>query len=71
MQAAIEIPFAALEAMMDDLERGPIGEGTDGDGRRFSITRYTSRSSGKRYDVIYTSGLDAPPRCIEHPGTDD
>ena len=67
MSEAIEIPYAVFAAMADDLVAGPSGHGTDPSGRRFTISRFTSRSTGKRYDSVFTPGVDTVPRVIEMP----
>jgi hypothetical protein len=59
-----EIPYSEFQAIEKDLEAGPIGDGLR-DGRPFWIQRYTSRTTGKRYDLVFMSGVDKEPRCLE------
>ena len=68
---AREILYAEFAAMEQRREfvRGPMGDGRDAEGRLFSIHRYTSRTTGKRYDVIHAPG-DSEPRCVEYPKYD-
>lgn len=65
MTDPIEIPYATFQAMEGDLDAGPIGDGRDDSGRPFWIRRYTSRITGKIYDLTFVSGLDKEPRCLE------
>ena len=64
MTAPIDIPYADIMKMMDDLVRGPLGEGFE-PGRRFAIQRYTSRTTGKVYDCVFVGGEE--PKCAEIP----
>jgi hypothetical protein len=71
MSGSREIPYAEFSAMeaRSELSRGPMGDGRDGQGRNFAIYRYTSKTTGRRYDVVRTAG-DPEPRCIEYPPYD-
>jgi hypothetical protein len=64
----VEISCAEFNAMMADMEPGPIGDGQDATGRPFAIYRYRSRETGKRYDYIASAG---GPRVIEYPAPSD
>ena len=65
LRQAVEIDCAEVDKMMSDLIPGAMGDGTDGQGRRFSIQRYTSRTTGKDYDCVSTAGEGR--RCLEWP----
>ena len=65
LRQAVEIDCAEVDKMMSDLIRGALGDGIDGQGRHFSIQRYTSRTTGKDYDRVFTQGEGR--RCLEWP----
>jgi hypothetical protein len=65
LRQAVEIDCAEVDKMMSDLIPGALGDGIDGKGRAFSILRYTSRTTGKDYDCVFTSGEGR--RCLEWP----
>src|ERR1700761_6602931 len=64
LPAGVEISLADFNAMMADMEEGPMGDGRDEKGRPFTIIRYRSRATGKLYD--YVGGADGA-RVIEYP----
>jgi hypothetical protein len=64
----VEISYAEFDAIKDDLELGPMGDGVDSAGRPFTIVRYQSRETGKRYDCVTSS---AGPRVIQYPAPSD
>jgi hypothetical protein len=66
MTNAVEIPYSAFLAIEHELDEGAIGDGRTPDGRLFWIRRYTSRVTGKVYDLVFARG-DMEPRCIEMP----
>jgi hypothetical protein len=64
LPVGVEISYAEFDAMKDDLEPGPMGDGLDSAGRPFTIIRYRSRETGKLYDYTYGA---AGPRVIQYP----
>ena len=46
MDLPADVPYAMIQ-MMPDLEQTVSGEGTDGQGRRFMIQRYVSKTCTK------------------------
>lgn len=65
MPEAVEIPYAAFQAIEHRLVLGTMGDGRDRERRPFWIRRYTSRETGKIYDLVFVAGVDKEPRCIE------
>jgi len=65
LRQAVEIDCAEVDRMMSDLIPGALGDGIDGKGRPFSIQRYTSRTTGKDYDCVFSQGEGR--RCLEWP----
>ena len=61
MDAPVDIPYAEIERMADDLEAGARGEGIDDNNHRFVIQRFVSRSSGAVYDCLFPA--TGAPRC--------
>jgi hypothetical protein len=68
LPVGVEISYAEFNAMKDDMELGPIGDGLDSTGRPFTIVRYRSRETGKLYDYINSA---AGPRVIQYPAPSD
>jgi hypothetical protein len=68
LPVGVEISSAEFNAMMADMEPGPIGDGQDATGQPFAIYRYRSRETGKCYDYIASAG---GPRVIEYPAPSD
>ena len=67
LPVGVEISCAEFNAMMADMEPGPIGDGQDA-GQPFTIARYRSRETGKLYDYI-TSAVGS--RVIQYPAPSD
>ncbi len=65
MDLPADVPYAMIQ-MMPDLEQTVSGEGTDGQGRRFMIQRYVSKTTGRIYDCVISAGADMP-KCAEMP----
>jgi hypothetical protein len=63
----VEISCAEFNAMMADMEPGPIGDGLRA-GKPFTIARYQSRQTGKLYDYITSA---AGSRVIQYPAPSD
>jgi hypothetical protein len=68
LPVGVEISCAEFNAMMADMEPGPMGDGLDAMGRPFAIYRYRSRQTGRRYDYIAGAG---GPRVIQYPAPSD
>jgi hypothetical protein len=68
LPVGVEISHAEFNAMMADMEPGPIGDGQDATGQPFAIYRYRSRETGKLYDYITSA---AGPRVIQYPAPSD
>jgi len=68
LPVGVEISCAEFNAMMADMEPGPMGDGLDAMGRPFAIYRYRSRQTGRRYDYIAGAG---GPRVIQYPAPPD
>ena len=68
LPVGVEISCAEFEVMKADMEPGPFGDGVDGAGRPFSIARYRSRATGKRYDYVTSA---AGSRVIQYPAPSD
>ena len=68
LPVGVEISPAEFNAMMANMEPGPIGDGVDPTGQPFAIYRYRSPETGKRYDYIAGAG---GPRVIEYPAPSD
>ena len=68
MDQPVDVPYAMIQ-MMPDLAETISGEGTDGQGRRFMLQRYVSKTTGRVYECVFMSGTDMP-KCAEFPGAE-
>jgi hypothetical protein len=68
LPVGVEISCAEFDAMKADMELGPIGDGLDPKGQPFTIARYRSRATGKRYDYVTSA---AGSRVIQYPAPPD
>ena len=65
MDQPVDVPFAIIQSM-PDLAQVATSDGTTGDGRRFAIYRYVSKTTGRVYECVFMTG-EQTPRCAEFP----